>query len=853
MGTNTSIYGEQTDWISMGGAHENLDNSYFFANFGSSTSYNVSTLKAAVDNGKFALDTPIDKSISWCGLGVESAFSKLECYNNKVWEDENDPFKMMNKDSRSITNFGLFGKPGTWSLASPTVSSWYYTDATAQDYASRARWAPEAADGNSSTTGNFNMGLMPITQLPMRNCVAIPVIECCTAINDSPTNDGRTHAYGWEYFNPDSEINYTNHPYVTAISMQLWGWPSDDWGGSRNNRIVGNLHIAVLDETSACDGQPFDVEQPSIVQGGTYQYYAMGKTYSIRQNRPSMGLTIMGLISTNNSTMILPHQNNYQRKSRGNMVIPHPDGKLSYVNNPSTATGVGDWVYYYVEYYDGLQEWIRQQMACFGLFFTDDEQAALTGELDDDNMFLGILEDGIGHGKYSHGKENRDQPQWNWATTNQSPYDPSNPPKVDPNEYDEDNKSVLRNPLYAQIGGHTYITTGSNFQGAYNEVIKNLEDAIMDLQGAENSALTARQEADADPRDEDKALTAASRKALADIYRQQVNTYTDAYRGIHSNPIDSVKSILAFPFDLRPYISSTAQTSMRWGLWNVSGKEQPASGDYNLVTGTTSQFWVPGGTCTYFAEYENFLDYSPYCSAELYIPYCGSVSIDPETFIGHDISVRYLVDWHTGACLALVYRDNLIVEQISGQIGISIPLIAADELSYANSMFQGQQTVKNAQTGAVATTVSGLANGFVQGAKIAAIPLPTNIASGLASITQSAAAIATSYNNIKSAEYELATKQLSYKQLTTATPMTSTGNEQECRLVIYRPTFIDKYSKKNFGTYGHTTGFACLKNESLKTYTGLTVCSSVDLSGIGQATEKEKEMIERALKTGVYL
>jgi hypothetical protein len=42
------------------------------------------------------------------------------------------------------------------------------------------------------------------------------------------------------------------------------------------------------------------------------------------------------------------------------MVIPHPNGKLSYVNNPSTAVGVGDWVYYYVEYYDGLQEWIRQ-------------------------------------------------------------------------------------------------------------------------------------------------------------------------------------------------------------------------------------------------------------------------------------------------------------------------------------------------------------------------------------------------------------------------------------------------------------------------------------------------------------
>lgn len=437
MGTNTSIYGEQSSWISMGGDHENLDNSYFFANFGSGSSYDVSTLKAAVDNGKFALDTPIDKSISWCGLGVESAFSNIETYNNKVWEDENDSFRMMNKDLRYITNFGLFGKPDKWTLASPTVSSWYYSDATAQDYASRARWAPEAGDGDTSTKSNFNLGLMPITQLPMRNCVAVPVIECCTAVDVSPSNDGRTRVYGWEYFNSNSEINYTNHPYITAIGMQLWGWPSDDFSGRRTNRISNNLHIAVLDETNACKDQPFDVEQPTRKQGTTYQYYGMGRTYSTMQNRPSMGLTIMGLISTNNSTMILPHQDNYQRKSRGNMVIPHPEGKLGYVVNPSTATGVGDWVYYYVEYYDGLQEWIREQIACFGLFFTDDEQTAFSGELDDDNMFLGILEDGVGHGDYSHGEDNRKQPQWNWATTNQSPYDPSNPPDVKPPDADK--------------------------------------------------------------------------------------------------------------------------------------------------------------------------------------------------------------------------------------------------------------------------------------------------------------------------------------------------------------------------------------------------------------------------------
>jgi len=72
-------------------------------------------------------------------------------------------------------------------------------------------------------------------------------------------------------------------------------------------------------------------------------------------------------------------------------------------------------------------------------------------------MFLGILINGIGHGDYSHGKDNRDQPQWNWATTNQSPYDPDNPPP-DPDvipSYPDKNPILPTTPGFTLAGKGT--------------------------------------------------------------------------------------------------------------------------------------------------------------------------------------------------------------------------------------------------------------------------------------------------------------------------------------------------------------------------------------------------------------
>lgn len=103
---------------------------------------------------------------------------------------------------------------------------------------------------------------------------------------------------------------------------------------------------------------------------------------------------------------------------------------------------------------DQITEGIRTQLASFGMFFVDGEKD-LNLALDDDKTFLGILENGVGYGKYSNGKKNREQDQWNWDTMDENNYDPTTPPEPG------DNPAASTDPLLPVGLGWTLANTGT--------------------------------------------------------------------------------------------------------------------------------------------------------------------------------------------------------------------------------------------------------------------------------------------------------------------------------------------------------------------------------------------------------
>ena len=133
--------------------------------------------------------------------------------------------------------------------------------------------------------------------------------------------------------------------------------------------------------------------------------------------------------------------------------------------------------------------------------------------------------------------------------------------------------------------------------------------------------------------------------------------------------------------------------------------------------------------------------------------------------------------------------------------------------------------------------IASLATGNVVGAIASGV--------GLASTISKQPAV---QNAVEKADYELTHQILPTKVVQSGSPMISYVYENCCRLIVYRPVISDDYDP---AVYADTVGFACLINGTVSQFIGLTV-GTIDTAGIN-CTEKEKEMIQKAFASGVYL
>ena len=252
------------------------------------------------------------------------------------------------------------------------------------------------------------------------------------------------------------------------------------------------------------------------------------------------------------------------------------------------------------------------------------------------------------------------------------------------------------------------------------------------------------------------------------------------------------------------------------------------------------------GECVYYPTFGNSVDdfrnYPPYSSATLYIPYCGSVEIDPNLYMGHTIGVKIIVDMGTGSCLALILRDKLVVDSISGTMGITIPITGIQTQTLAAAERQAESQLKTARNSAIKQFAKGAAT-------IIAAPVSGGVV-GVAAMTAyqtTVGDIAQAKDTITKAQFNLEHINVPYKTIGTATSTTSFANERKCRLIVRRPVMMNFDSVR----YAHNTGYACLKTGNVSDFTGYTEFQTVDLSGIN-ATSTEKEMIFKLLQGGIF-
>ncbi|MCQ2088079.1 MAG: hypothetical protein MJZ37_08485 [Bacilli bacterium] len=775
MAVNEAIYGDRDLWIKSAtyGADIERDNMFLCANFSGAESSDITdaAIKKGVDEGILMLNTPIDMSVCWSALGTESPLSHIKNYSYSV---ASGAPAVRTSDDRSITN---------WCFARSLQSDIYAYNIKNVE----SMFAPSNDYTSIRFTGEYQ-GVKPITNVPIKNAVLYPFV---TAVDALAVSHNTVIVSLQEYLEETTEHNYkVSHPYITNVSFGIYH--DRNYGGETISRsLYANDSYKCLMEL---DGN--NVYQGKAIGGNTY-----GLTYQYNHSFCNYSrintLTLIGCVNSRTETH--GAVSDYEGAENDYIIRFTSDVNVAW------CTDNANYMIGYIQYYPGFEEYVRKAIACFGMFFTFDSDTAVSGALDDPLMYCGTLVDGIGHGGYTHGADNNNQPQMGWNSSNDSTYDPSNPPSVDPNTYD--NTSHFNDSLGLD----------STFNRMY-------------------------------------ILSAADVSAMATDFLECVYSkpedidYTNFLREqfLSNNPLDCVVSLKKFPCQI-PYSAAAGQRRITLGNYQTVGSGYKPSSLYVMQDIFE---------CTYYPAMglngvPSFLDYEPYSTAQLVIPYCGTVNINPSECMGRKIKVRMVVDFVTGGCTAYVMVSTetgyLVIDSISGYCAIDLPVSAIEKSTLDGQLFNANMSLKNAKLNAASNIVSAGANigGIIAGA-----------ATGHAGVSSFTGAIGSSggilgsINNVLQSQYNLDNTKIPYKTISGASSVVSAIQEQECVLLVYRPVYVQGYDSKK---YARTVGNACLESAKISAYSGKFIqVSDVDLSGFN-ATAEEKNMIAAALKGGVIV
>lgn len=245
-----------------------------------------------------------------------------------------------------------------------------------------------------------------------------------------------------------------------------------------------------------------------------------------------------------------------------------------------------------------------------------------------------------------------------------------------------------------------------------------------------------------------------------------------------------------------------------------------------LVSGYNKRFDF--GDLAIDEYYGTFLDYSPYTTVNIYLPYIGFKALDVSKCMGKTINVTYGVDFAQGIATSYIsyYEgDNKqVFAEYSGQMGIPVK-------------------VTGRNTSAVEDAVKDAAFSLV-GLAVAAVAVAATPATGGASLAATGLA-ASSIANFGSKTFTATTVQADSVSVGNAGAENWLLSPQGCYVYIQRARTA---TPENFADInGWATRYTGLVSE----FTGYLECSEV--VNTVNTTAEEKNLITNLLKQGVYV
>lgn len=472
----------------------------------------------------------------------------------------------------------------------------------------------------------------------------------------------------------------------------------------------------------------------------------------------------------------------------------------------------------------GRYDDIMKQLALFGFWFIDNDTfgntiTAITGpDCNDEHVCLPEIIDGRTTGNYKRGVQAGADPQAQWGNQWRE-HVGYNGDKPYHNE--ESSSTPFFNSIKLDTFSNIYMLRADNIYGLANEL---------------------------------KTYVSGETYNPNYFYGQE--------------PIECIAMLKIFPFDMLRMQCSFEVRDFDWvrsfapikiGQWEttnslgikVDSLKTDGEDDYTLWQ--HSEF-ISG-------NYNDFRDYEPYSSYDLYLPFCGTLHLPANVIVNHNLTVRYTLDGISGLLSAYILIDNKIYKSLSGNCAIDIPVSGYKISEYISNMLSISTSNKIASTEIVqawGNIISGIGNGLMsEGINIKHAPGPLVLAGA---ITQ---AVGSTMSSGAEIEKQFIKKGYYAQNLDHSAPqpafvqngkgLDSWASPMGIYLLVQSPKMLE-YNKD---IYAKTTGHACCIYDTLASQhdddkDNLVQVNDIILDDI-PLTEVEKRNLLSLLQSGVII
>lgn len=269
----------------------------------------------------------------------------------------------------------------------------------------------------------------------------------------------------------------------------------------------------------------------------------------------------------------------------------------------------------------------------------------------------------------------------------------------------------------------------------------------------------------------------------------------------------------------------------------------PIMGGHIIYENPFGSLYVP----PYYSEQPYnmaFLDYEPYTTMFLLLPYAGMVSIPPAVFMGKTMNIRMSVDLLSGAVVYFIFANSTYYCTANGNCGTEVPVSGLDYSSY-------EERYQRTNYMGAAELLTGV-NSVIGNATGATVSASFNNTGGMVG------QLAMGFLNTMKTGLTTAYTLIEMNRMAPSPVSVSNGNAplgtaalQDAVLVINRPVLP---SSKEFSasSFKKTMGKAANEVGRLGDYSGFTIVKNPILDGIS-CTAEEKALIIEALNQGVIL